>query len=161
MNTFWNIIEWIMGKLKVIGAACLAGMTLLTCVDVVGRFFRHPIFGSEEIVGFMATLAVAMALPFTDKIKGHVGVEILMRLFSDRTQMIVNICTRVLSLALFAIITWQLALYARALQESGEVSMALELPEYAVVYISSFCILILSLIIVQDIICNIKKLAQK
>jgi len=150
-----------MDKLKILGAVCLAAMALLTCLDVVGRFFRHPIFGSEEIVGFMATLAVAMALPYADKIKGHVGVEILMRMFSERTQVIVEICTRLLSLGLFAIITWQLAVYARTLQKSGEVSMALELPEYTVVYISSFCILILSLIIIQDIIYNIKKLAQK
>ena len=62
MGAFWKAIEWITEKLKVLGGACLVGMTLLTCVDVIGRFFRHPIFGSVEIVGFMATMAVAMAL---------------------------------------------------------------------------------------------------
>ena len=82
MNAVWKIIDWISEKLKFIGAACLVGMTFLTCADVIGRAFRHPIFGSEEIVGFMAVMAVAMALPYTEKIQGHVGVEILMRLLS-------------------------------------------------------------------------------
>ena len=65
MNIFWNIIQWILEKMKIIGAACLVGMTLLTCADVVGRAFGYPIFGSVEIVGFMATLAVVMAMPYT------------------------------------------------------------------------------------------------
>jgi len=158
MNWFWNIIEWVSDKLKMLGAACLVGMTFLTCADVVGRFFRHPIFGSVEIVGFMATLAVAMVLPYTDKIKGHVGVEILVRMFSERTQTIIDLCTRILSLALFGIVTWRMTLYAHTMQTSGEVSVILEFPEYVIIYIASFCFLIFSMIIVQDIINTIKKL---
>ena len=71
----WKTIDWILEKLKIIGAVCLVGMTFLTCADVIGRLFLHPIFGSVEIVAFMATLSVAMALPYTHKIKGHVGVQ--------------------------------------------------------------------------------------
>jgi TRAP-type C4-dicarboxylate transport system permease small subunit len=77
MNAFWIFIEWLVEKMKIVGAACLVGMMSLTCADVIGRYFlRHPIFGSVEIVGFMATTALAMALPYTHKIGGHVGVEI-------------------------------------------------------------------------------------
>jgi len=47
----------------------------LTFVDVVGRKFGHPIFGSVEIVGFLAIITIAAALPYTHKIDGHVGVE--------------------------------------------------------------------------------------
>ena len=31
---------------------------------VVGRYLGHPIFGSVEIVGFLATLTAALALPY-------------------------------------------------------------------------------------------------
>lgn len=161
MNTFWKVIEWVQNKLKIIGAACLVGMTFLTVADVVGRFFRHPIFGSVEIVGFMATLAVASALPYAHKIKSHVGVEILVRLLSKRTQTIIDICTGILSLALFGVVTWRMTLYAHTMQKSGEVSISLELPEYVVIYITSFCLLIFTLVIVQDIINNIKELKEK
>jgi TRAP-type C4-dicarboxylate transport system permease small subunit len=158
MNTFLKTVEWITGKLKMAGAACLAGMTFLTCADVVGRFFRHPIFGSVEIVGFMATLAVAMALPYTDKIRGHVGVEILVRKFSERTQAIIDLLTRILSLALFGLVAWRMILYAYTMQESGEVSVILGFPEYVIIYITSFCFLVLSLGILQDTIDILKKL---
>lgn len=158
MNAFWKIIEWISDKLKMLGAVCLVGMTFLTCADVVGRFFNHPIFGSVEIVGFMATLAVAMALPHTDKMKSHVGVEILVRLFSERTQVIIDLCTRILSLSLFSLVTWRMTLYAHTMQKSGEVSISLELPEYLIIYVTAFCFFIFTLYIFQDVLNIIRKL---
>jgi TRAP-type C4-dicarboxylate transport system permease small subunit len=158
MNSFWKIIQWILEKMKIIGAACLVGMTFLTCADVVGRAFGHPIFGSVEIVGFMATLAVVMAMPYTHQVQGHIGVEILVRLFSERTQTIIDICTGIVSFILFAIITWRMTVYARTMQESGEVSMNLELPEHFVIYFAAICLLVFTLIILKDIIDNIGKL---
>ncbi|QTA90994.1 TRAP transporter small permease [Desulfonema magnum] len=158
MNTFWKNIEWILNKLKLIGAVSLMLMTFLTCADVLGRFLGHPIFGSVEIVGFLATLTVVMSLPYTHQMKGHIGVEILVRLFSEKTQTIIETCTGILSLGLFGIVAWRMVLYAHTMQKSGEVSMNLQFPEYVIIYIVSFCFLIFFLLILQDIIQNIAKL---
>ena len=53
---------------------------------------------------------------------------------------------------LFLLLAWQMFLYARVMQGSGEVSMNLELPTYSFVYALSFCLFIVSLYILQDII---------
>jgi TRAP-type C4-dicarboxylate transport system permease small subunit len=161
MNTLWRIVEWFLDKMKIIGAGCLVGMMLLTCVDVVGRAFGYPIFGSVEIVGFMATLAVVMAMPYTHQVQGHIGVEIIVRLFSEKTQTVIEICTGLISLILFAVVTWRMTVYANTMKASGEVSMNLELPEYLVVYVTAVCLLIFTLIILQDLINNIRKLKSK
>jgi len=161
MDTFSKAIEWISDKLKIIGAACLVGMTFLTCADVVGRFFRHPIFGSVELVATMSTLAVAMALPYTHINKGHVGVELLVRLLSAKTQLIIDVCTAILSLALFSLVTWRMALYANTMHKSGEVSLNLQFPTHIIIYVISFCFLIFILFIFRDIIINIKRLKSK
>ena len=158
MNPFWRFVDRIQELMKIIGAVCLVGMMLLTCADVIGRLFGHPIFGSVELVGFMATLAVVMALPYTHKVEGHIGVEILVRLLSEKTQTKIEICTGLLSLALFAIVTWRMWIYAGTMQQSGEVSMNLELPEHYVIYVAAFCLLIFVFIILQDIMANIRKL---
>ena len=147
--------------MKVIGAICLAGMMLLTCVDVIGRAFGYPIFGSVEIVGFMATLAVVMAMPYTHQVQGHIGVEIVVRLFSEKTQTIIEICTGIISLVLFAIVTWRMTVYADTMEKSGEVSMNLELPEHWVIYVTAFCLLVFTLIIFKDILTNIRKLKSQ
>jgi TRAP-type C4-dicarboxylate transport system permease small subunit len=161
MNILWRLIDWLLVKMKIVGAACLVGMMFLICADVVGRAFGHPIFGSVEIVGFMATLAVVMALPYTHQVNGHIGVELVVRLLSEKAQSIMDICTGVVSLILFAIVTWRMTVYARTMQESGEVSMNLELPEHLIIYVSAFCLLVFTLNILQTIINNIRKLKSQ
>jgi TRAP-type C4-dicarboxylate transport system permease small subunit len=157
----WRIINWVIDKLKIVGAACLVGMTLLTCVDVVGRMLRHPIFGSVELVTFMATLSVAMALPYTHQVGGHIGVEILVRMFSERIQTIMDLCTGILSLILFAIVTWQMAVYAHTIHAAGELSISLKFPEYGIIYTVAFCLLIFTLIILRDVLGIVRKLRKK
>jgi TRAP-type C4-dicarboxylate transport system permease small subunit len=158
MNRFWKILQWVSDGLRIVGLACLVGMMLLTCVDVVGRKFGHPIFGSVELVGFMATMAVAFALPYTHQVGAHIGVDVLVQLFSPKTQAVIELCTHLVSLALFAVVTWQMFLYANTIQKSGTVSMSLELPEHAIIYTVAVCFLIFSLVILKDIIGNIQQL---
>lgn len=158
MGILFKLIDGITNLLKKAGSLCLVGMAVVTCADVTGRFLGHPIFGSVEIVGYMATLTVAFALPYTHQVKGHIGVEILVRLFSDRVQTIIELCTGVLSFVLMGLVTWRMALYARTMQRSGEVSMNLQFPEYIIILIVAFCFLVFFFTVIQDIIHNIQKL---
>ena len=162
MGTFWKTVQKAVDLFKYIGAASLVGMSFITCADVVGRrFFNSPIFGSVEIVGFMATLAVAMALPYAQQMKAHIGVELLIQMVSKRTQTIIDLCTGILSLALFAVVTWRMTIYAGHMKASGEVSMNLEFPEYIIIYIVAFCLFVFSVILIQEIIKNVKDLKTK
>ncbi len=160
MNAFFGVLHRISLCLKWIGAAALTAMMLLTVVDVIGRFFKHPIFGSVELVGFLATIVVAAALPYTYKMDGHVGVEILVRLLSKKNQLIIDITTRTISLILFAVITWQMFLYAEDIQKTGEVSMNLEFPIYYVVYLLAAGLLAFSATILETLIHDLIKLKE-
>ena len=83
MKFFWKVLQCASDGLRVVGLACLVGMMLLTCVDVIGRKFGHPVFGSVELVGFMATLAAAFALPYTHQAKAHIGWRSWSRRFPE------------------------------------------------------------------------------
>lgn len=146
--------------LKVIGASAITIMMVLTVVDVIGRFFKYPIFGSVELIGFLATIIVAAALPYTYKVEGHVGVEILVRLLSKKTQLMIDLFTRTLSLILFCLVTWQMFLYADDIKQSGEVSMNLEFPIYYIIYLLAFALLVFSVTIIETIFENIKQLRE-
>lgn len=160
MKMIFTMLDRFSGFLKLIGGVALTSMMLLTVVDVIGRFFKHPIFGSVELVGFLATIIVAAALPYTYKVDGHVGVEIIVRLLSKRTQIYIDIFTRSLSLILFSLITWQMFLYARDIHETGEVSMNLEFPIYYIVYLLAFGLLIFSVTIIETIAHDITQLRE-
>ena len=160
MNIFWKIVDRINSILKFLGAACLVGMMALTCVDVVGRYFGHPIFGSVELVIFMATLTTALALPYTHEVKGHIGVEIFVRLFSEKTQTIFDVCTNIATLMLMGLITWRMILYAGTIKDSGQVSMSLEFPEHTIIYAVAFCFLVFTLLVVKDIANGVTQLMK-
>ena len=139
--------------MKGIASVCLMGMALMTCSDVILRAtINKPIFGSEEIVSIFAVLAIGFALPYSQQKDSHVGVEIVVRLLSKKSQEIIRLLTNAFSFLLFILLAWHMFGYARVLRESGEVSMNLELPTYCFVYALSFCLFVVSLYILQEIL---------
>ena len=158
---FWKIHQFISDKMKVVGAACLFGMALLTAFDVIGRLFKHPIFGSVELVTYLAVFVVAMALPFTHENSGHIGVELFVLKLSKKARAVIDIITGTAGLLLFGLVSWRMFDYAGKLQESGEVSMNLQFPEYAIVFIVALSCVIFCLSIFKIILENIAELRGK
>ena len=161
MSKISKIIEYLSNVLRLGGALCLAGMSLLTCADVVGRFFKCPIFGSVEIVGFMGVLAAAMALPFTHETRGHIGVELFVRRMPEKRRILIDACTGMISFALFIVVAWRMTLYGISMKQSGEVSMNLELPEYLVIFAVAGCFLVLSAVIAKGVVDGLGRLRSK
>ncbi len=161
MEGFDRALIFVTEKLKMIGAVFLFGMALLTCADVIGRIFKHPIFGSVELVSFMGVLAIAASLPFTHANKGHIGVELFTRKLSRTTRSVISLCTESLSLALFGVVAWRMFLYAWKVKKSGELSMNLQLPEYGIILILGCGFIVFTLTIINNIIKIISKLRSK
>jgi len=138
-------IEHLSNLLKRLSAAALGAMMLLTCADVIGRAAGRPLLGAVEVTGLLATLALAFSLPYTQRERGHVGVELLFQMVGSRTQAAVETVTGLLALALFGIIAWKSAEYGAQIRASGEVSPTLQLPTYVVIYLiaASFGVLAL------------------
>jgi len=139
----------------------LFGMALLTCLDVIGRFFKYPIFGTVELVSFMGAIAIACSLPFTHQEKGHIGVELFIRKLPSKVRYTIELCTELLSLALFILVSWRMFLFSISMKESGELSMNLQLPEYAIIFILACGFVIFTLIIINSIFQTLSKLRKK
>ncbi|MDX9785926.1 MAG: TRAP transporter small permease [Desulfobacterales bacterium] len=157
MHTILKVLIGIRSLLKVLGATALTGMMAITCVDVVGRYLKHPIFGSVEITGFLASLTVILSLAYTHQMNGHIGVELFIRRFSKMTQDLIEIATNIIGIVLCSVITWQMYIYAQIIGESGEVSMNLEFPEHIIMYIASFCFFVLVLTMIEEIATTITR----
>jgi TRAP-type C4-dicarboxylate transport system permease small subunit len=120
--------------LDMLAAAAIVTMMVLTCADIVLRFFRRPITGTYEIVAFLGALAVACAIAHTSAEKGHVAVNLVVRLLPQRVQGLIESVIALLSLLLFALIAWQSVLYGLTSQRAGEVSLTLQIPLYPIIY---------------------------
>lgn len=153
MHTYFTLLARLETVMKVLAACCLMGMALLTGADVFGRgVFNTPIFGSEEIVTILATLAVGFSLPYAHSQRVHIGVEILVRRLSRAKRVAIGLLTNLTAAGLFALVCWRMVDYAGTLKRAGTVSMNLELPEYCVVYALGFGFLVFALNIAGDLI---------
>ncbi len=153
MNSLFSFFDKLQDYMKMAAAFCVAAMATITCSDVVLRAtINHPIFGSEELVSVCALLAMSFALPYSHKKDVHIGVEILVRLFSKKTQSIIKVFTDIVSVILMAIVSWRIFIFAGSMAASGELSMNLQLPMYYCAYILGVCFVIFSIFILKDII---------
>jgi len=160
MEFFRKVLLFISDKLKVVGAVFLFGMAVLTCLDVIGRLFKHPIFGSVELVSFMGVIAIACSLPFTHTEEGHIGVELVVRKFPRRVRNIIKLCTEFLGLILFSLVTWKMFAYGMKMRNSGELSMNLQLPEYGVIFLLGCGFVIFTCAILYSILKTISNLSK-
>jgi len=150
MDLLDRLLERFVSIFRILGAASLTGMMLMTCLDVILRGMGSPILGAVEIVGFMATIVLACALAPTQREEGHIGVDLLVRLFPERVQYWIQVVTSLLGTGLFVIVGWQTWEYADTMRKSGEVSMTLEFPNWIFIFWVSISFFALALVLLFD-----------
>jgi len=145
------------GLMRVAACLCLLAMALLTVADITGRLNKSPIFGSEEIVTFLAVMALGLSLPYAHSHRSHIGVEVFVQLLSTRVRRRLKFFRETLSVLFFAMVTVMMAVYARDKHLSGEVSMNLGLPEYIFVYILAGCFAVTTVAMLLDLITFVRE----
>jgi TRAP-type C4-dicarboxylate transport system permease small subunit len=119
-----KINRWVAG----VGACFLIPLMLITSADVVGRdVFNHPIPGVIELSQYLLAISILLGLAYTQQIKGHVGVSILISRLSTRAQLLVNLVGTLVGLFLFVLLVWQGLVIGL---EEKTVSDMLRVPQY-------------------------------
>ena len=161
MNYFIKIAKGLAQRLYWIAGAAIVAMMLITCADVVLRYFRKPIPGTYELVCFLGAVAVAFAMAHTSVERGHVAVSLVVRYFPRRLQGFIDAITNIFGLVLFALIAWYSIQYASDLRATGEVSLTLELPFYPFVYGVGFSAAAVCLVLLTDLFDSLMKVFGK
>jgi TRAP-type C4-dicarboxylate transport system permease small subunit len=126
-------------------------MMFLTVTDVVMRFFGKPILGSYELVSFLGAIVIGFAIPKTSFDRGHVYVDFLSVKWTEATQKLVFIITRIPNIAFFVALAVFLVLKSRALYRAGEISSILQIPRYPLVLLLAFCCFVQCAVLIADI----------
>ncbi len=150
-------LNWLTKLLRLMGAVALVAMMFVTCADVLMRAFGHPIVWAVDMTGFFAVIVLACALPYTQMERGHVGVDLLVLKMSPRGQAVLDSITSGVSIGLFAVVAREMWLYARELSVKGEVSMTVQIPKAPFIYLISICFVFLCLVLLSDLVSNIRK----
>ncbi len=107
----------------------LIAMSLMSLTSIVGRsLFSKPILGDYELVQMMSAVAVTMALPFCQMIRGHIIVDFFTANAPKRFNRACDIvASLMLSVAGF-VFAWRIAVGMFELRNSGDASMLLTMP---------------------------------
>ncbi len=110
------------------GAVFLLPLMLLTSGEVIGRnLFNRPIAGTVELSEYLLAVFILLGVAYTQQVKGHVAVSILVSRLPFRGQMVLNIISTLLSLFIIALLAWQGLIVG---WEEKTVSDMLRVPQY-------------------------------
>ncbi|MDD5126487.1 MAG: TRAP transporter small permease [Dehalococcoidales bacterium] len=131
----------------VAGAGLLAMLGLFV-TDIIGiKFFKHPVPGAIEMVGFLGVVVIAFALANTEVRHGNIQVDFFVEHMPPRLCAVATALASFLGAVLFAVLAWQSFIFGRILQTTNEVSMTQNIPFYPFVYAIAFCSLPLCMIL--------------
>lgn len=124
-------INRISRTLNAIGVTFLMAMMLLTVADVLMRYlFNRPILGSIEITEYLMAVTGFSGLAWCAAGREHARVDLLLGLFSKRTQAIFDSVTYFLCLTVVPLVAWQGFVSSNYARETGKHSFLLEIPAY-------------------------------
>jgi TRAP-type C4-dicarboxylate transport system permease small subunit len=152
VECFQKSVRRLCGFINVIAGIAITFIMGLTVLDVLLRSFRRPIVGTYELVAFSGAVVIGFAIPLTSWMRGHIYVDFFIAKLSKSAQTIFNLITRCMGLALFFLIGWHLIKVGMDLQQSGEVSLTLQLPFYPVAYGVAVSCFVQCLVLVSDMI---------
>jgi TRAP-type C4-dicarboxylate transport system permease small subunit len=171
MSSFEKSVKKLAVLLYYGAGVAIVFMMLITTIDVLLRLavtiyastdwaflepFK-PIAGTYELVCYMGALAAAFAMAHTSVEGGHVAVSLVTRLLPKKLQAVLKVVVESLGIVFFAMIAWRCIVYALKMQQTGEVSMTLQLPVYPFVYGVSFGAFAVCLVLLTSIFSTPKR----
>jgi TRAP-type transport system small permease protein len=157
------------GPVKVmvgISSVLLIAVMLLVTTDVTGRYiFKHPITGSDELVGLFLLCAAACAFSYTQKEHRHVRIDLLIDRLAFRSRLVFDIINLFLAVVITALISWQVFIAARKLylnlQGGTQLSETLGIPWLPFMIILGLGFAIFALVLMGDLIIALVKVARR
>lgn len=133
-----GLAAWLARAEIVLGSAAallLVAMTLLTTVDVVGRYFlNRPLAGAFELTELAMGAMVFFSLPLVTLRREQVTVDLLAGAVPVRWQRWQRALFDLVAAACLGAIAWQLWLKAGHMLAAGETTATLHVPIYPLVY---------------------------
>ena len=158
-TTARRVIQRLTYGLCFMGMFLLLPMMLLTTADVFGRaVWSRPIPGTVELSSYMLAVFVLLGVAYTQQVRGHVRVSILLARVPQRAKALLDAITTLMSLGIIVLVAWQGWVVAI---EERTVSDMLRIPQWPFRMLVSVAGLFLALELVIDLAASLGKLLRR
>ena len=91
-----------------VGAVMFGVMMIISVVDVGGRyFFRHPLTGAVELVGFLLVIGAAWGMGYCQVLHMHIRIDVLANKLPRRVQSALQVLASVICAMVAGLVSWQ------------------------------------------------------
>jgi TRAP-type C4-dicarboxylate transport system permease small subunit len=133
-----------------IGACVITAMMILTCADVVLRYFGYPIRGAYDITRVLGSVIFALPIAYS-YIKGYqVAVDSIFRRTPRSVRLIVDSLICLFSMTITALIAWRAIYLGHDLYIKERVTDTIPIPLWPFVYIMVLGFLVYCLVILAQ-----------
>jgi len=140
----------------------LAMMMFLTFVDVLLRYlFNSPVPGATELIEFMMGIVVTFSVVYCAHKRSHIGVDLVIERFPERTRRLIDCITSFLALILFLLITWQAFIYIADEYHSKLTSAVLYIPVYPFIATVAVALAILCFVLLAQFLSFLSEVVTK
>lgn len=117
-----------------ISALFLLVLLVVTCVDVIGRyFFFSPLTGTIELVRICMAGIIFFSLPLMFLHSEHITVDLFPRPSRTWLAAALTVCTLAISIVILIVLGNRITAYAERAFNDGDVSEFLRIPQWPVV----------------------------
>jgi TRAP-type C4-dicarboxylate transport system permease small subunit len=115
-----------------VGAALIAGLTLLTGSDIAGRYlFNSPILGTYELTNVTLAIIGSLGIALSTAAEEHIAVDVLYERLPSSGRRALRLGANVIGVVIFGVLAWQNTLsFLRSISTAYEVTDLLHVPMY-------------------------------
>lgn len=155
-------IASVLTVLGYVGMAAVLTMTVLTVIHAVGRYaFNRPLLGNVEISSFLLIFAIFFSGAYTQVVKGHVSIGLIVDRLSERTQAIIDSITYILCLAVAIVASWQAVAKGIYVMGTGTVTSVLGIYPFPFMFVVAFGWGIFGLAVLMHLIHSVSRAVRK
>lgn len=133
-------------------------MTLLIVADVVLRYvFNRPLAYSLEVVELALSLVVFFGIIICTARRGHVAIDIIVARLSPRSAAVINSFVYFLSTGIFGVLAWRLFIYEMDIQQAGNMTAILRIPQYPFILVFALCSVLITLLFLSQLVQYIRR----
>jgi TRAP-type C4-dicarboxylate transport system permease small subunit len=132
-----------------VGVVVISAMMLLTCADVVLRYFGYPIRGAYDVTCVLGSVIFSLPIAYS-YIKGYqVAVDSVFRRTPRIVRVIIDGIVCLFSMAITVLISWRAIYLGHDLYVKGRVTDTVPIPLWPFIYIMvlgffAYCLVLLA-----------------
>jgi len=150
-----RILSALANLCAVLAGVLMTGITLLTCVSLIGRNTTGwTIAGDFELTGVATGAAIALFMPLCQLKKGHIIVDFFTAKASDATNALLDRVGALMVAAVFALLAWRTVLGGINAYDTFSGTMMLGFPEWIVYAAMVPPFVLCSVIALSQVFCN-------